>query len=150
MLASVIIERGIINVAVDIQHVSEHILVLNSALRQKRAWFRIRTIETNSGRQRSSAEDPLGNRSGLGELALFHVINQDLLEAHVRVQQQRNAQTGVKHTTSTVLHSGCSKQRNKRDSNHTLEDPVIRAMSCIRCRVFRRVVDSALDVGCKG
>lgn len=120
-------------------------LVLNSG-GQSRAG--VRTVKTDGGSDREAANEPVERRTGDGELALLNVVRHDVLEANVRVQQQGHRENTVHHAGHAVLRRGDSADGNERGRDQALKGPVVRAVRRIGLGVYRRVVHSAVDVGC--
>lgn len=106
----------------------------------------MRTVETNTSRDRQRPDKPGGDGGSDRELALLNVVGKHVLEAHVRVKEESHRERAVHGTRHAVLHSSDCAERHKRNTDQTLERPVVGTVVTVGRGVLRRVVHRALDV----
>ena len=83
------------------------------------------TIESYQRGHGSCSDGPSSNRSCSGELPCVQVVVQAGVEAEVRVNDEGESQRCVQSTTSSMLDSCGSEQRDQSDRESSLKHPVV-------------------------
>lgn len=101
----------------------------------------LKLVQAHTDDGGGDVEQPHGGLAGLGHAALGQVVGDDVLEAEVRMQQQRAAQDGVHDGVVGAGGEGRDSQRHQAGGQDALKGPVVVAVARGRGRDGGRVVD---------
>lgn len=103
--------------------------------------IRLELVQPHTDKRRRGAESPVESALRLGVLARGDVVGDDVLEAHVRVEEERAAEDGVEARVEGAGGKRSESEGHEAQGEGAVESPVVGAVGGIALLLDDGIID---------